>query len=537
MAKGTSAHRSGQRAPWLLVLFLAAACSGATSSTSSVSGPAAPRGVEIETRGGAIRIDWGPVAGATAYKIYWSTALPVDAGDPSLTVAAPPLVVPDLSGVYHVEVSSLGAEGEGPPSATVSVTVDPPSPERYFPPWANVAPTTTLTIAYRSGETPVENGRRLMSLLNSLLPGDRVEIPSGVWAMDFAFRINAEGTAQAPIWISAASGATPVITRFNDLQNALELGVGGRARYLCLRGIEIRGGDIALRLHDCRSVWIDQCHIHDCAQNAIAANTLSVDALYFTRNEVHGTNGTGEGFYLGGNDSNPIASRCVVALNQVYDCRGFQGDGIEVKQGSWGNWIAENVVHDTNYPCILAGGTDGRAVNLIERNVCWRSGDNVMQVQGEAIVRNNVLFDGAIAFHSADHQGSTRNLVVVHNTFINEGLAANMASWGGRPGMVFANNACYSRFGTAIQFGSGSSGVQAGGNVAFGAVYGLSSGFAPGNGLADFRGASWDGSSRDVTPVPSGALAGAASAAWAELDQLSGMLRVPPFDTGAAEAP
>ena len=113
---------------------------------------------------------------------------------------------------------------------------------------------------------------------------------------------------------------------------------------------------------------------------------------------MHSTGGTGEGFYIGGNDGVPIASRCVLALNHVHDTGGFQGDGIEVKQGSWGNWIVENTVHDTPYPCILVYGTGGRARNVIERNVCWNSGDNVMQVQGEALVRNNALFDGAIAF-------------------------------------------------------------------------------------------------------------------------------------------
>ena len=39
-------------------------------------------------------------------------------------------------------------------------------------------------------------------------------------------------------------------------------------------------------------------------------------------------------------------------------------------------------------------GTAGKPVNIIERNLCRRSANSTMQVQGEAIVRNNVLIGG-----------------------------------------------------------------------------------------------------------------------------------------------
>ena len=529
-----SARRRSSFALRVLALAGAALAVGACGASSGGSGGV----LAIETRGGSIRVDWEPVVGATSYKLYRSTTLPIDPLTvPAITVGAPPHVITGLTGLQHVALSVVGAGGEGPLSAPTSVIVDPPSPERYFPDWADVAPVNVLTFDYDPGRTSSQNGADLMATIAALQPGERLEVGGGTYTTDFAFRIALEGTMSAPIWVVAQAGEQPVITRADALQNALEIGVGGRARYLCLRGFEITGGDIALRLHDCTEVWLDQCHVHDCAQNAVAVNTLPVDSVFLTRNEIHGTSGAGEGIYLGGNNGNPIASRCVIALNHVYDCGGSQGDGIEVKQGSWGNWIAENLVHDTNYPCILVYGTAGRAVNLIERNVCFGSNDNVMQVQGEAIVRNNVAFAGALAFHSGDHQGSTRNLAVVHNTFVNEGVAVNLASWNGRPGMVFANNAAYSRFGAAVQFGSGSSGVQLAGNVAFGPVYGASAGFSGGAGLADFAGASWDGSSRDVTPASASPLLGAADELWAELDQLDGELRVPAFDSGAAERP
>jgi len=227
----------------------------------------------------------------------------------------------------------------------------------------------------------------------------------------------------------------------------------------------------------------------------------------------------------------------VIALNHVYETGGSQGDGIEIKQGSWGCWIAENSVHDTNYPCILVYGTNGNPPNLVERNICWNSGDNVMQVQGEAIVRNNVAINGSNAFFSSDHQGTTRDLIVVHNTFVNSGNATVLTSWNGRPGMLFANNAAYSQFGNALVFAGGSTNVSVTGNVVFGPVSGAFGGYTTGAGLSDFLGVSWNATSREVTPTPMGALDGAADPAYAVLDELDGNLRVPPYDTGAAETP
>jgi hypothetical protein len=187
-------------------------------------------------------------------------------------------------------------------------------------------------------------------------------------------------------------------------------------------------------------------------------------------------------------------------LNHVHDCRGDQGDGIEVKQGSWGNLIAENHIHDTNYPCITVYGTAGKPVNIIEHNLCYNSGDNVMQVQGEAIVRNNVLINGAGAgFASTDHQGKTLNLQVIHNTILNSAHAFRGGSWNGREGMVLANNILYSRDANALLYANGNAGVISTGNVVFG--HGPKDGCVKGRGFEDFPGVSLDGSKHDATPA------------------------------------
>jgi hypothetical protein len=209
-------------------------------------------------------------------------------------------------------------------------------------------------------------------------------------------------------------------------------------------------------------------------------------------------------------------SYSVVAANHVHDCGGDQGDGIELKQGSYNNWIVDNHVHDTNYPCIITYGTAGKGINVVERNICYRSRDNTMQIQGEAIIRNNVIMAGRGAgFASTDHQGKTRDLQVIHNTIITQGRGANLSSWNGRENMVFANNAVYCQRGPAIRFPKGCARVYFRGNVVFGSVEGVRSGFVKGRGLQDFQQATWNADKRDVTPSKGSALFGKADAKFA----------------------
>ncbi len=424
-----------------------------------------------------------------------------------------------------------GAAAEPPPWTTGS----------YDPPWKDVAPATTIAFTYDDGKTSQQNGSDLANTILALRPGQRLEIGSGTYSINRLFNVNLKGTASAPIWIVAAAGATPVLTRPDTAQNAINIGQGGPTRYLCLRGLEITGGDTLVKLYDCANLWIDRCHIHHGSGVGIAANSHDTDHLYITRNEVHrpgGPSDHGECMYLGANRSVHRMTHSIVALNHCYDTTGTkQGDGIEVKQGSHTNWIVENHVHDTNYPCILVYGTDGRGINVIERNDLHGSGDNTLQVQGEAIVRNNLIMAGATGFASTDHQGKTLNLTFVHNTIVNAGRGANLSSWNGRAGMVFANNAVYSRGAESIRFPRGSAGVTLAGNVVVGRVAGTAGGYSTGKGLADFTNVTWDAASRNALPPEGSPLIGAGDAAHAVKADFAGTARTAPVDAGAYERP
>ena len=145
---------------------------------------------------------------------------------------------------------------------------------------------------------------------------------------------------------------------------------------------------------------------------------------------------------------------CLIEGNYIHDLTGpkvLQGDGIEIKDGSYGNIVRDNVIHDTNYPGILVYGTDGNEPNVIERNVIWRSADHGIQAAAEAVVRNNIVFDnGADGIYIRAHQSAqVGGLQIVHNTVITtrpNGAAIRVIPGPGNrfeSPVVIANNAFY----------------------------------------------------------------------------------------------
>jgi len=414
-------------------------------------------------------------------------------------------------------------------------------PSSVDPSWAGMNPILTIDFFYNSGLSSTQNGANLATAIGALLPGHKLRIGPGTYSIDSKFDVVLQGTETDPIWIEGLNPLDmPVITRPNANQNDMNVGEASPARYLCFRWIEFTGGDDLIKLYDCSQLWIDMCRIHDGDGVGIAANSVDTSFLYITRNEIYqpGNSGdTGEGMYLGANYGAVTMSWSVVALNWVHDTVGStQGDGIEIKQGSHHNWIVGNLVHDTNYPCILVYGTNGNGVNVIENNQIHNSNDNTMQVQGDAIVRNNLIMAGAQnGFFSMDHQGNVENLEFVHNTIITSGSGATLRNWSGRTGMIFANNVVYSERSDSITFANGSSGVAFGGNVVLGPVQGISNGFFFGNGLGDFVNATWNASQLEATPSLGSAIRDKGEVDHWVLFDMNLNVRSLPLDAGAFE--
>jgi hypothetical protein len=527
------------------LMLVACACAGGGGGGGGMAGGPNPPGPVVITLGATagdaqIAFNFNSISGATNYTLYYATSAGVTplTGTPVPMPASPFTLMGLTNGQAYFAVATYTlAAVESAPSAQVSSTPVQPASSPYDPSWATVAPTNTINHAYVGAQTPLQNGAALRTALNNLVPGDEILIAAGTYAFSNNFSLNLQGTVAAPIWITGLTGA--IINMTTTGQNILNIGSSSQTRYICFRGLEFTGGSHGLRFYDCTQVWLNQCHIYGTGDAAISTNTADTSYIHITRNEIHNTGGTGEGMYLGANGAAVIMSNSIIALNHVYDTDNgtAQGDGIELKQGSWGNLIAENLVHECKYPCILVYGTAGQAQNIVERNICYDSEDNAMQIQGECIVRNNLVISApnGSAFASQNHEANPTNIQVVHNTFVNSATAARLSTWSGGTNMVFANNACYSQSSNAINVVGGTSGITFAGNVTVGSVTSGVNGGTVGAGLSDFVNVTYNASNRDAHPSTGSALLGAASTTHATSQDLEGITRVAPHDAGAYE--
>ena len=373
--------------------------------------------------------------------------------------------------------------------------------------------------------------------INALKPGDELVLRGGTYTLTDRFGIAVSGTAQAPIVVRAKDGEKPHFTRASANQNVVDL---DDVNYFTLRGIEFSGGSHGIRIIKATFLTIEQCEIHDSGDVALSANSGGpYQSLKILRNHIHNTNDTGEGMYLGCNSNACRVFDSLIEGNHVHHTNGatvVQGDGIELKEGSYNNIIRDNVIHDTNYPCILTYSTVGNGKqNVIERNLMYNCGDHGIQSAADAIIRNNIILgSNSDGIACQQHQaGSPSNLVIVHNTVLHP--MNNALSLSGVTGSVLiANNALYAQSGSAIR-ASGSLGqVMVLGNVGIGGVSGVTGGFTQGSLAADFVAANFSGMvPNDVFPKAGSKLIGAGDPAHVTADDFNGTPRGGVADVGA----
>ncbi|MGQ0383329.1 MAG: right-handed parallel beta-helix repeat-containing protein [Gammaproteobacteria bacterium] len=378
-------------------------------------------------------------------------------------------------------------------------------------------------------------GDDLRAAIAALGPGGELVLRGGTYSFNSGFRITVNGTAAAPAVIRAKAGERPLIRQDNPGQNIIEVFGSG---HLVVRGLAFTGGSHGIRLMSSNDITIEDCEVYETGDVAISANAGGTyQRLRLLRNHIHHTNGTGEGIYLGCNTDACRVANSLIEGNYIHHTNRAsveQGDGIELKEGSYGNVIRDNVIHDTNYPGIITYSTVGNGpANAIEGNVIWATNDNAMQVAADAVIRNNIVLGSPIAFQSHD-RGSPSNIQFVHNTVIAVGDGVNVRNVIGS--VLIANNAIYAQGGNAIRLISGSLGlVTLAGNVGQGGLSGGSSGYVNGGGLAaDFVAAHFNGVPPiDVFPRSGSALVGAAASAHVTAIDFNGTSRSGSADAGA----
>jgi hypothetical protein len=379
----------------------------------------------------------------------------------------------------------------------------------------------------------------LIASVNKLQPGDELVLGGGTYNLTSKFSITVSGTAQAPIVIRAKDGEVPVVTRPDENQNTINI---ENNSHVTLRGIEVVGGSHGIRLNNASFITIEECHIHDTGDVGISANIPGgkYEGLRLLRNHIHDTNNTGEGMYLGCNSNGCQMWDSLIEGNYIHHTNGptvAQGDGIEIKEGSYNNIVRDNVIHDTNYPCLLTYSTVGNGgPNILERNLLWNCGDHGIQAAADVVIRNNIILSAnADSIRNQPHQsGSPANIVIAHNTII-KGAGDAIRSDGITGAVTIANNAVYAPSGMAIRVNLNGGQVTAAGNLGVGGVQGFAMGYSPTGELAkDFEQANLSGAPpNDVFPKAGSGLIGAGDKGHAVADDFNGTPRDGTTDVGA----
>ena len=367
---------------------------------------------------------------------------------------------------------------------------------------------------------------------SALQPGDEVVLAAGTYTYPYNINISHRGTAANPITIRADDGAHVIFT--HDINHNIIQLVG--AQHLILRGLELTGGSVGIRIyksasHAAKYITVEDCYIHDTDNSGITANHSGniYEGLIFRRNHLHNLSGYGEAFYLGTDYNASTFHDGLIEGNYIHDLVDpndpkyikYDGDGIEIKGGSYGNIVRDNVIHDVNGPGVIVYHSGGNPRNIIERNVIWNSNDNGIQAAADAIIRNNIVINStATNIYHRDHQDAiVGNLDVLHNTAISMTggvcFRVTMPTGGVLSGpVVVANNAAFT---TGIDFRIESPDVVLAGNVE-------STDLA-----ADFV----DAPSLNVFPTATSDVLNAGDPAYAALDDFNTTARNGRVDAGA----
>ena len=420
----------------------------------------------------------------------------------------------------------IQATRQGPRRSKMRISIDK---------WAApiiVAGCLCTTSPGNAAELHIYPGDSFESAVENLNPGDTLTVHEGTYSDSGRISISVQGSSAAPVVIQAAENEQrPLITRSarSAAQNTINI---EDARYVTIRGLEITGnGGDGINMSSIPSyIALEDLEIHDIA---VGINFQS-DMHHITvrHNHIYDTSDTGEGMYVGCNYTACAVTDSIIENNWVHDTlNADQGDGIEIKRGSHSNIIRNNVIHDTNWPCILLYGTEGNPRNIVEGNVMWNCGDSGIQVAADAIIRNNIILDSPEnGLNSQFHQDVTpANVEFTHNTIVGGDPCVRLNGWDGQPGMVFANNTIYCP--TNSYAVGGLAGVTVTGNV-----FEPESGAFPASGYSEGRSEALDfigAASRNVYPTSDSALLGAGDPGHTTSTDFNGTPRTGGADAGA----
>jgi len=384
-------------------------------------------------------------------------------------------------------------------------------------------------------------------LANSLKAGDELILHGGLYSQSGRRSVTVKGTADQPIVIHAAEGETPLLThaaqnaeRYNNIEFV-------DCSYLIVRGLRFKGCSSGVRFIRGHHVTLEDCEIFETANNALTMNSGNCDSFVIRRNHMHHTGLSvsgpteGEGMYIGCHDGSCITTNSLFEGNYIHHLRSTSdggNDGIEIKFGSYGNIVRDNVIHDADigrlYPGIFVYG-GGKGINVVEGNVIWMTGEGI-QVVSDAIIRNNIIFacltTGITAApHAAVPQ--VRNVRIINNTIVDHPKGV-LIRWSKATDVVFANNVIFCPGATAID-ASGAGDAVFIANCIEGDATGVPTDKSRVYRATDATQIFIDAAGKNFWPAPGSALIDRADSQFVPETDFNHTPRKAPFDVGAYE--
>ena len=385
----------------------------------------------------------------------------------------------------------------------------------------------TLLGAAWAADVQVRPGDDIAALTAALNAGDTVTFADGTYTLESPLTWSGVGTADAPITVQAAAGASPVLS----LLSGWAVLVVEDSSFLNISGLRLQ---VASSNSEDTAVGIYVSEVNDIAVTGCelgpVGSTLAVFAgnnsgVSFTGNDLHDSS-KGSGLNVGCGDASCWTDGSDFSGNYLHDLSAENAVGIELEHGSQGNTVADNVITRVGGIGMIVGSAEHGEPNTIEGNAIWATVDDGLVLLGSAIVRNNIIFDnGDEGIRSYDPgRGTYEAVIISHNTVVDTvSWALKVDDWGTATGMVLANNALCNPVGYGMSTDEGGAGAT--NTVSSNVVCGLVTGFLPdagqywpGLGYNDFT----DAAAWDFYPEHDGALLDAGDAsggAWIpELD-------------------
>lgn len=303
----------------------------------------------------------------------------------------------------------------------------------------------------------VAPGDDIAAVVSTLGPGDVITFTGGTYELENTLRITeAIGEPGNPVILT--SGNTGAVLKAIEGDTVFVL---ADSQNVTIENLIFEGGELweeegggGVVLSNSSGVTFRNNIVRNVRGDLLRLSGDTSD-LVINDNELKLTS-AGTGIYVGCGDGSCWMSNSEIFHNLVHDTGTEENNrsGIYLEDGCQGNVIHDNTVFNTTSLGIRVESTQLGDHNTVEGNAVWSTRSHGIEVLGEAVVRNNVVFEtGGNGIRSTDAISDFQNVRITYNTVALTGdWGVYLDGWSDKPGMVFSSNVIANITGRALDY-------------------------------------------------------------------------------------